>query len=127
MLAFFDTSIHIDLLRGTRPLADVRRLSEHAAEQAAGGVQRAGDRAQAKRLELGAETGAAAIAIELKLESLVGAEIGIVLGEFDFSHGFSLRFDLLGAVCKEAMQHPNDRHARVYLAGIHSCKHLDSR
>ena len=23
MLAFFDTSIHIDLLRGTRPLADV--------------------------------------------------------------------------------------------------------
>ena len=29
MLAFFDTSIHIDLLRGTRPLADVLQAIGH--------------------------------------------------------------------------------------------------
>jgi predicted nucleic acid-binding protein len=56
MLAFFDTSIHIDLLRGTRPLADVLqaigyasvRLSPVVASELLRGVSGRGARSVAR-------------------------------------------------------------------------------
>jgi hypothetical protein len=75
-------------LGGAYPLADIRGVTEDSTEKAAGGVQGAGNRAKDEWLETRAVAVAATIAIELELEAVIGALIGVIAGELDFlAHG----------------------------------------
>ena len=79
-------SVVVGLFPGGRAhaLGQVGGLTEDPAEQAVGGVHHVGHRAGDRGLEAGAITACAAVAVELKLETLVGGEVGIVASELDF-------------------------------------------
>jgi hypothetical protein len=61
-------------------------LPEDAAKKAAGRIERTRDAASGPGLDAGAVAIAAPIAVEFKLEAVIGAVIVIIAGKLDFFH-----------------------------------------